>query len=170
MYFHLCIATLTTLLKPIDQRNTVDVAIQNRANASETSRLQAANGSNTRSPFYFRVLVRRGTIANTSQERKSSSLLRYTEHLTRSPRLLKHLHKGLESLCVVGVPCLDSTPSSDLMGPPLQKPSVKLIAQDRECEDLAIMITDEVFRPLTAGGALPNPLCDPGVGRLENAL
>ncbi len=56
------------------------------------------------------------------------------------------------------------------MGPPLQKPSVMVIAQDRECEDLAIMITDDVFRPLITGGALPNPLCDPGVGRLENAL
>src|SRR5437870_3715165 len=30
MYFHLCTATLTTLLKPIDQRNKVDVAMQNR--------------------------------------------------------------------------------------------------------------------------------------------
>ena len=30
MYFHLCTATLTTLLKPIDQRNKVDFAMQNR--------------------------------------------------------------------------------------------------------------------------------------------
>jgi hypothetical protein len=65
---------------------------------------------------------------------------------------------------------VDSTPSSYLMGPPLQKPSVMVIAQVRECEDLAIMITDDVFRSLTAGGALPNPLCDPSVCRLENAL
>jgi hypothetical protein len=56
------------------------------------------------------------------------------------------------------------------MAPPLQKPSVMVIAQDRACDDFAIMITNDVFRPLTVGGVLPNPLCDPGVGRLENAL
>ena len=56
------------------------------------------------------------------------------------------------------------------MGPPLQKPSEMVITQDRECKDLAIMITDDVFRPLTAGGALPNLLCDPSVGGLENTL
>ena len=56
------------------------------------------------------------------------------------------------------------------MVPPLQNPSVMVIALDREYEDLAIMITNDVFRPLTTGGALPNPLPDPGVGRLENAL
>ena len=56
------------------------------------------------------------------------------------------------------------------MDPALQKPSVMVFAQGRECEDLAIMITDDVFRPLIAGGAFPNLLCDPSVGRLENAL
>jgi hypothetical protein len=55
------------------------------------------------------------------------------------------------------------------MAPPLQKPSVMVIAQDRECEDLAIMIADDVFRLLTVGGAFPNPLGDPGFSRLENA-
>ncbi len=73
-------------------------------------------------------------------------------------------------MCIVGVSCLDSTPSSYLMGPPLRKRSVMVIALDRECEDLAIMITDDVSRPLTTGDALPNLPCDPSVGKLENAL
>ena len=56
------------------------------------------------------------------------------------------------------------------MDPPLQKPFVVVITKDRECEDLAIMITDDVFRPLTAGSAFPNLLCDSSASRLENAL
>jgi len=55
------------------------------------------------------------------------------------------------------------------MDPLLQKPFVMVIAQDRECEDLAIMITNDVFRLHTVGGAFPNPLGDPGFSRLENA-
>jgi hypothetical protein len=56
------------------------------------------------------------------------------------------------------------------MDPALQKPSVMVLAQDRACEDLAIMITNDVFRLLTVGGAFPNPLGDSGFSRLENAL
>ena len=62
--------------KPVDQRNKVDVAMQNR-DSGESFRgftPTCGKGSNTRSPFFSRVLVRRGTMANTSQERKSSSL------------------------------------------------------------------------------------------------
>jgi hypothetical protein len=44
------------------------------------------------------------------------------------------------------------------MDPPLQKPFVVVITQKRECEDLAIIIADDVFRPLSAGSAFPNPL------------
>jgi hypothetical protein len=44
------------------------------------------------------------------------------------------------------------------MDPNLQKPSVRVITLDRECEDLAIMITNDVFRLLTVGGAFSNLL------------
>jgi hypothetical protein len=40
----------------------------------------------------------------TSASNESQVLLSYTEYLTRSPRLLTHLHKGLEPMCDVGVP------------------------------------------------------------------
>jgi hypothetical protein len=77
-------------------------------------------------------------------------------------------------MCVVGVPCLDNTRASRprhiswvLL---FRKTSVMVIAQDRECEDLAIMITYDVFRPLVACGAFQNLLCDASIGSLENAL
>ena len=48
---------------------------RNRAKAPKGSFLHAADGRNKRLPLFSRFLARRGTMANASQERESSSLL-----------------------------------------------------------------------------------------------
>ncbi len=117
MYIHLCTATLTTLLKPIDQRNKVDVAMQNHDPGES-----------------FRGFT--PTCGKWQQDKITLFL--------SSARAKRNDGK--------------------------HQPVTKVHFSLSYCEDLAIMITNDVFRPLTTGGALPNPLRDPGVGRLENAL